>query len=356
MSEVFGRYGEQVSLELCDIMSGMGNQDAVAASIFRSNIGKYIFRITGRYSKTTEENCEEIIVPEIEYTEERFDGSDEDFMVYIYEEINAYISNICENPTLFARTRPWMKPYDEFHDQNFDEYMLDPSLIEGYSQTGSSSELLFYGIRVRLIPVSFTSEMVIPKEFYFLHTYHHQYIMPAFGIIRNIDDTGLLVAGFCETTLEQYVLQESIGEEKKLELMLQIVKVVWHLHTKNIVVFSISPQDIYIERENGVEIRICNFTDSEIIGENTEGKVNEHECTSIYSPRDRIVDLKNDIYSLGLVYYFIWTGTEYHFENESLLADDFLHYIRSMTTEDLTARLSSQQVYEFLISLKGRPE
>jgi len=130
------------------------------------------------------------------------------------------------------------------------------------------------------------------------------------------DETGLyLIMEFVEgTPLDEYILNVSgaIPSERSIPIMTQVLSAFSYAHSKGIIHRDIKPSNIIIGKND--EIKVLDFGIAKILdsGNKNLTKTGSQMGTVFYmSPEQvegKVLDLKSDIYSLGVTFYQILTG------------------------------------------------
>jgi serine/threonine protein kinase len=147
-------------------------------------------------------------------------------------------------------------------------------------------------------------------------------------------------------TLEQAIYAKKFKSKEKHILMLQITTVVWYLQSKKVFGLCLSPSNIVFDCSSENEIKLYQFSYAEIF-DNTLKPLNISR-DSIYSPPDQFLDEKNEIYSLGMIFYFLYTDGNFDITNDNTSTDDFFYFIKKMISSSMDTRPNIKEVYEFL--------
>lgn len=119
-----------------------------------------------------------------------------------------------------------------------------------------------------------------------------------------------------KSNLEKYCQNKTLTEEIKLNIFDQILNAIVYAHSKGIIHRDLNPRNILVFESNGkLNVKVADFG----LGKNYDKNSNytKSKTHSLgqedYAAPEQLTSLKeatfqSDIYSLGLLLYFIWTG------------------------------------------------
>ncbi|MCH7410176.1 serine/threonine protein kinase [Belliella sp. DSM 111904] len=129
----------------------------------------------------------------------------------------------------------------------------------------------------------------------------------------------------------------SLGDEERYELAKQVINAIKFAHKKGIIHRDLSPSNVLIFKNNGkIVVKISDFglgKDSESLSHYSASHVNGYGQYLYISPeqKEKLKDatFRSDIYSLGKVIYFIFTGKD----PEKFKPFDLLSLVEKATNE-----------------------
>lgn len=148
------------------------------------------------------------------------------------------------------------------------------------------------------------------REFSITHS-----LQDAFGIIKvfSFDDgNSSYTMEYAETTLENYVKNYNLPDEKKLNCIRQILHIMTEVHRRNIIHRDISPNNIFIISgmikiaDFGLGKDLNVFTSHQTVHTNAMGQF--YYCAPEQFMMLKDGDKRSDVYSLGSVINFIMNG------------------------------------------------
>lgn len=142
----------------------------------------------------------------------------------------------------------------------------------------------------------------------------HPKIVQFFGAGKNENHTFMMFEYMENGDLENYIRKEKIDNKKKIDIMLDIAIGLHYLHNRNpeiVLHRDLKPENILINRHG--EAKISDFGISKLVNTDSSDVFNGHTGeTGTYlwmSPevlKHEEYNYKSDIYSLGLIIYYIW--------------------------------------------------
>ena len=143
----------------------------------------------------------------------------------------------------------------------------------------------------------------------------HPKIVQFFGAGKNENHTCMLFEYMENGDLENYIKKHKLDNKKKLDLMLDVAIGVHYLHNRNpeiVLHRDLKPENILINKHG--DAKIADFGISKLVNTDSSQFLNGHTGeTGTYlwmSPevlKHEEYNYKSDIYSLGLIIYYIWT-------------------------------------------------
>ena len=331
-----------LNAKLCDYLIQSPDDIALIIDTVREiNISKNQFFFTGDY-----QSIDNKILPVLFLHNDTLLIDEEDFKSLIYIKINEYICSILNNNSYFTRSKPWLKPYSDFSYNPYESFIYDYNCIQKIS-SNQTTNYIFQGIEVELIQTIFNSQMIIPKEFLFLHEFSHPFIIPTLGVCKNNQEAHVIIIKG-NGTLKDLILNSIITFEEKVLLMQQLAKVVWFLHSKRVLISGIFPEKVLIFNSPRYEIGLYDFSNAEILEQGNDFV----DCESAHSSENFPSGLIEDIYFLGLTYYFIVTGKYYEINDDVDMSDKFISFIMEMISNNEKERPNIVLVNQFLQVMK----
>lgn len=160
------------------------------------------------------------------------------------------------------------------------------------------------------------------QEAIMLSNLNHPNIVRFLNYVENENGVFLIMDYVEGMTLEDYLGKKTglLVEDKAIPLMDQILDAFAYAHEHKMVHRDIKPSNIIVTKDG--HIKILDFGIAQIISESAEHS-NSDGTPAYMSPEqvhNRPVDIRSDIYSLGVVFYQMLTGTQpYDMENMSEL-------------------------------------
>lgn len=193
----------------------------------------------------------------------------------------------------------------------------------------------------------------VAKELFY-REYKSLSILNHDSIIKYIDsgfideDPFIVTEYFKDQTLYSYLKSHTLDLEEKLDISLKIVSGFIHAHEKKVIHRDIKPQNILID--DNLRIKIIDFGISKIIGMLYDSSTTMKNYMSVrYAAPEQFQRLEarieSDLYSLGLLLGFIFTGNEppdnrAEINNylETIDITEIKSLIRELINEDLNKR------------------
>lgn len=253
---------------------------------------------------------------------ESFAVGENEFLIYVQEEICRYLERISK-AVRPLRFEPWMKPSGLSVLENIE---IHPDLLQ-YKGT----EHYFFNVPVSLLPVPFVNDMLMPKEYFFFKSLTHHNIATAFGLSK-INEIHYIVITKSEQTVKTLIQAQTLSNFEKKSLMLQLASVIWYLHSKNILIYLLEPDQVYVDAE--LQVKIQDFTDAEILSDEDSKKSDGNSR-------------KIDIFALGNLWFYIITGQ--FFDSEAVIDSSELNdLIKNMKSGNENLTPTAETAYKTL--------
>nr|QOI90579.1 tyrosine-protein kinase transforming protein Abl [Pyramimonas orientalis virus] len=186
---------------------------------------------------------------------------------------------------------------------------------------------------------------LICNELLILSKCIHPKIVQFLGFYRGNDKTSILFEYMDNGNLYEYIKTNTISERQKISMLLDITKALHYLHNRypDIVIHrDLKPTNILVNKHN--EAKLSDFGISKMINKTTSNDYHEHsgeKGTYIWMPpevlKGEYYNHTADIYSLGLIMYFIWTETIPFIElNLTTIQLMFKKHSEKLSTKPLT--------------------
>ncbi|MCP4138270.1 MAG: AAA family ATPase [bacterium] len=124
-------------------------------------------------------------------------------------------------------------------------------------------------------------------------------IITVYDIIEHHNSFALIQEDFDGAPLKQFLSSNKMSIKRFLKIAIALADILGHLHKENIIHKNINPGNILINKKSG-KVKISGFGEKETlayISPEQSGRMN------------RDVDYRTDIYSLGIVFYEMLTGS-----------------------------------------------
>ena len=222
------------------------------------------------------------------------------------------------------------------------------------------------------------NEKEVDNELAVLSKCIHPKIVQCFGASKDDDFTYILFDYMENGNLEDYLHKVKLDHVKKIDLMMDITIGLHYLHNRKpeiILHRDLKPANILINKYG--EAKISDFGISKLVTTETSdlftGHTGEKGTYTWMSPevlKHEEYNYKSDIYSLGLIMYYIWTEKKpFHEEEMNTIQMMFAKFQNKLTIEikdnedmddlinwccsfEKENRPSSQEVIEELIQIK----
>lgn len=149
------------------------------------------------------------------------------------------------------------------------------------------------------------------QEAIMLSSLDHPNIVKFLNYVENDEGIFLIMEYVDGMTLEDYITKKTglIVEERAFPMMDQILDAFNYAHGRGIVHRDIKPSNIFVGKDG--HIKVLDFGIAQIMSETEDHEVRGGGSTEYMSPEqalDRQLDMRSDIYSLGVVFYQMLTG------------------------------------------------
>lgn len=159
------------------------------------------------------------------------------------------------------------------------------------------------------------SEEGISNELHILSKCIHPKIVQFLGADTRYHKTSIVFEHMENGTLREYMQNTKLSNHTKITMMIDILIGINYLHNRDphiILHRDLKPENILVNKHG--QVKICDFGISKLVvhGECTEvtGHTGETGSYIWMSPevlKHEPYNFKSDMYSLGLIFYFIWT-------------------------------------------------
>lgn len=150
------------------------------------------------------------------------------------------------------------------------------------------------------------------REAMMLSSLNHPNIVKFLNYVENENGIFLIMEYVDGMTLEDYLNTKTglLVESNAFPLMLQILDAFEYAHDHNVIHRDIKPGNIFVTREG--QIKILDFGIAQILSESNEGEQASYGGTIEYMSPEQVhgkpLEIRSDIYSLGVVFYQMLTG------------------------------------------------
>lgn len=179
-------------------------------------------------------------------------------------------------------------------------------------------------VAIKMLNPKFSSNPELRERFrqeaVMLSALDHPGIVKFLNYVENEQGIFLIMEFVDGMTLEDYLNTKTglIVEQKALPMMEQILDAFAYAHARNIVHRDIKPGNIFVTKEGN--IKILDFGIAQILSEADATPEGHYAGTTEYmSPeqiRGKALDIRSDIYSLGVVFHQMLTGRPPYNTNE----------------------------------------
>jgi len=151
------------------------------------------------------------------------------------------------------------------------------------------------------------------KEANILSSINHQGIVNIFDFVEVDSSLGIIMEVLEGQTLDEFIIKNGpMQKEAATDIFSKILDAFHFAHQKGIVHRDIKPSNIFIE--NSMNVKILDFGIAKILSTNISHTATGSQLgTPLYMSPEQVQDSKNidfrtDVYSLGVVFYFMLTG------------------------------------------------
>lgn len=151
------------------------------------------------------------------------------------------------------------------------------------------------------------------QEAIMLSSLDHPNIVKLLNYVENEQGIFLIMEYVDGMTLEDFIMKKSglIVEERAFPMMMQILDAFAYAHKHGIVHRDIKPSNVFIAKDGN--IKVLDFGIAQILSDTKDKNSIATGSLAYMSPeqaRNHPVDIRSDIYSLGVVFYQMLTGRE----------------------------------------------
>ncbi|MCP4130134.1 MAG: AAA family ATPase [bacterium] len=198
-------------------------------------------------------------------------------------------------------------------------------ILEKIDETRSS--MLYRGrkkdaaetVIIKVLKNTYPSDSDIARfrhEYDILRTINIDGIVKAHDIIEFIDGIAIILEDFGGRSLKSYISEKQLSLSAFLEIGIKVADILGELHKQEIIHYDIKPANILINEELDM-LKLADFGITKILSHEDEDIYNPAvvEGTLVYmSPEqtgrmNRAVDYRTDLYSLGITFYEVLTGS-----------------------------------------------
>lgn len=200
------------------------------------------------------------------------------------------------------------------HRNVFEDYKIKEENIIGKGGFGtvllSENKAQKAEIIIKLMPQNFKDESQEVTISNLLQKIRHPNIIRIYGVYETLNNI-YIVMEKGKDNLKHYIAKNNLTIDTKYELVNQLVKGLYALHSLGIIHRDIKLENVLMSSEEELNIKIIDFGLSQFIGNNEF--IEDVAGTLYYFPpeilkKERITQ-KGDIWSLGVVFYFILLKT-----------------------------------------------
>ncbi|MBN2664407.1 MAG: SEL1-like repeat protein [Bacteroidales bacterium] len=158
------------------------------------------------------------------------------------------------------------------------------------------------------------------KEANILSTINHPGIVNIFDFVEVGSSLAIIMEKLEGLTLDEYILKNgALSKEIAIDIFSKILDAFDFAHKNGIVHRDVKPSNIYVEKS--MNVKILDFGIAKILSGNLSHTATGSQLgTPLYMSPEQVQDSKNidhrtDIYSLGVVFYFMLTGKKIYDSN-----------------------------------------
>lgn len=149
------------------------------------------------------------------------------------------------------------------------------------------------------------------QEAIMLSALDHPNIVKFLNYVENDQGIFLIMEYVDGMTLEDFILKKNglIVENRAIPMMKQIVDAFLYAHGRGIIHRDIKPSNIFLSKDG--HVKVLDFGIAQIVSDSDDRDLKGVGTISFMSPEqtlDRQLDIRSDIYSLGVVFYQMLTG------------------------------------------------
>ena len=158
--------------------------------------------------------------------------------------------------------------------------------------------------------------------------------------------------------LEDVIKQQGPMDEKKLaELILQVARALEHAHKNNMVHRDVKPRNIMISNKDN-SVKLCDLGLARLVVEGDTSQQKVRMGTPAYISPEQArgepdIDIRSDIYSLGVTFYFCITG-EIPFKGETALIVMSKHINEQLVPPKQKNQLISNMVNTIILKMMSK--
>lgn len=158
------------------------------------------------------------------------------------------------------------------------------------------------------------------KEANILSTINHPGIVNIFDFVEVGTSLAIIMEKLEGLTLDEYILKNgALSKDIAIDLFSKVLDAFDFAHKNGIVHRDVKPSNIYVEKS--MNVKILDFGIAKILSGNLSHTATGSQLgTPLYMSPEQVqdsknIDLRTDIYSLGVVFYFMLTGKKIYDSN-----------------------------------------
>ncbi len=205
------------------------------------------------------------------------------------------------------------------------------SIISGYSITEKIAEggksVVYRGVRdsdglpvvlkiIRAVHPTLADIARFKKEYDLIKTIQIEGVIKTFGLIEEKDRIAMVLEDFNGSSIKDVINTRRFGAEEFLEVAIPVADTLGYIHSHKIIHRDIKPHNILYNATTG-EVKITDFGIASLLGREHENIYDPWMITGTLpymSPEqtgrlNRTIDYRTDLYSLGISFYEMLTGT-----------------------------------------------